>query len=361
MTSASLTAPLTLTISLKGLVDNYRTIRDMTDAKVGCVLKANAYGLGVAPIFEALRLEGCKKFFVATPDEALQLRLFNQDVEIFVLEGVYPGCDDLYAGKKLTPVLNSVEDIARWAGFAANTGNRLPAILHFDTGMNRLGIRPDEITKIADNVEALDIHTVMSHFACSDDKDNALNDIQVERFDDIAKAFPDAKRSLCNSSGIFRNAEWHHDLVRPGYALYGGNPTPEKTNPMADVVSVNARILQIHKAQKGETAGYGASHVFEKDTQCAIIALGYADGFFRSGGNAAKVYWRGVACPVVGRVSMDLVIVDIGHLTAPPEAGEWVEVLGPHQGIDALAADCGTIGYEILTLFGRRYQRIYES
>ena len=363
MPDISPATPLILEISLRAVVDNYRIIRDRTKADVACVLKANAYGLGVAPVFEALRLEGCRHFIVATPDEALQLRLFNTDVRISVLEGVYGGCESVYAENNLNPVLNSIEEMERWSAFAKKTGRKLPATLHFDTGMNRLGIVEEDRHKIDNTAltEPLDIHTVMSHFSCSDEKGNSLNDRQAQRFAEIARSFPHAKKSLCNSSGIFRDEAWHYEEVRTGYALYGGNPTPEAANPMKPVVSVRSRILQIHSARKGESAGYGASHVFDKDTQCAVVSFGYADGFFRSAGNRAKFYWNGQPCPVIGRVSMDLAIVDIGHLSQKPKAGDWMEVIGPHQDIDALAADCGTIGYEILTLLGRRYQRLYQS
>ncbi len=225
--------------------------------------------------------------------------------------------------------------------------------------MNRLGIRNEDIETL--NLNGLDVEIVMSHFACSDEKDHPMSETQAKRFAMIAERFPKARKSLCNSSGIFRNKDWHYDLLRPGFALYGGNPTPETKNPMKSVVTLEARVLQIHAAKKGETAGYNATHTFENDTQCAVLALGYADGIFRSASNKAKLYWNGVACPIVGRVSMDLIIVDIGHLQNPPAVNNMMEVLGPHQGIDDLASDSRTIGYEILTSLGKRYHRIYES
>lgn len=358
----SITAPTLLTVNLDALRDNYILFKSMTSADVAGVLKADAYGCGAEKVFEALRAEGCGEFFVATPDEAIALRAINKDAEIYVLGGVYKGAEKEYQANDLIPVLNSLHEIKRWAAQAKNLNSKLPCAIHIDTGMNRLGLgEKDTKSLVTDRsvLDALDVKIIMTHFACSDEKDHSMNDAQALIFNDFVKEFPDMRASLCNSSGLFRNPDWHHDLVRPGYALYGGNPTPETTNPMRRVVDLSVRILQSRLGIKGTTAGYNATHVFDKDTNLATVSLGYADGFLRGGSNRAKLYANGKPCPVVGRVSMDLVIVDVGD--SGFKEGDWLEVLGPHQSVDQLAADCGTIGYEILTSLSRRAHRIYRD
>jgi alanine racemase len=197
----------------------------------------------------------------------------------------------------------------------------------------------------------------MSHFACADESESAMTAEQAQRFDKIAAAFPGTIRSLANSSGVFRNNSYHYDLVRPGMAMYGLNPTPEAGNPMQPTVSLAVRLLQVRDAAKGETVGYGASHKLKKNARIGTVALGYADGFLRSGSGKATLYYEGAACPVVGRVSMDLVTVDLGATDAV--AGHSLEVLGPDQDADTLAESLGTIGYEVLTGLGRRWGRHY--
>jgi alanine racemase len=355
MTSPAL-APAVLTISLKAVAENYRLLAEMTNAAVAGVIKADGYGCGAAEIFETLLHEGCRHLFVATPDEAIALRALDDRPQIMVLGGLYEDAEDFYVGRGIIPVLNSMGEAARWAETARRLNMKLPAVLHYDTGMNRLGFGPDDLP----NIEAFDLRLIMSHFAASDEKNHPMNAAQNAAFTRVAAAFPNVAKSLSNSSGIFRSKSYHHDLVRPGYALYGGNPVPEMENPMRRVVSLKVRILQTRIAHQGESAGYNATHVFKKDTRLATVALGYADGFLRGGSNRAKLYWRNIPCPIVGRVSMDSIIVDIGHLAENPQAGEWMEVLGPHQSVDDLARDCGTIGYEILTSLGARYHRVYE-
>ena len=362
MLSLSPTSPALLQVSLEALAENYRTVKSLSAAETAPVLKADGYGTGAAQAFQKLHGAGARRFFVATPGEAAELRELSDDVEILILGGFYKDSGDVYTRGGFIPVLNSLEEIARWEALAKKSGRKLPAVIHFDTGMNRLGLGKDETQKlIADPslLDGIDIRLVMSHFACSDEKDHEMNARQAASFAKIAQAFPHAPKSLCNSSGIFRDKNWHYDLLRPGFCLYGGNPTPETTNPMRRVVDLSVRILQTRCVKAGESAGYGASHRFQNDTSLATVAFGYADGFHRAG-NKAKLFWNGQPCPVVGRVSMDLIIVDTGKVTgAKPEAGDLLEVLGPHQSVDDLARDCGTIGYEILTSLGKRYERAY--
>ncbi len=358
--------PARLSVDLSAVADNYRLFQTLAgQAAVAGILKADAYGTGAKPVFEILVQAGCRLFFVATPDEALTLRALNAEVEIAVLGGVYTGAAPDYAHHRFIPVLNSREEMVRWQAQASAAGQALPSILHFDTGMNRLGFGAGDAHALFATpslLQGLDVHWVMSHFACSDEAGHPMNEAQACRFANIAQHFPNARKSLANSSGLFRDKAWHYDMVRPGYALYGGNPTPEAVNPVKSVVKLEARILQTYTIRKGESAGYGASHVFEKDTECATLSIGYADGFLRSASNHASLYWQGQACPIRGRVSMDLTIVETGHLQGPhPQPGDWLEVIGPHQSVDDLAASCGTIGYEILTSLGPRYHRLYQG
>lgn len=360
MNSVSPIAPAQLKINLSALVENYHLVKNAGTAKAAPVLKANGYGLGAAKAFEALYKDGARQVFVATPEEAAELWALSQDVEIFVLGGFYHGADDFYMQGNFIPVLNSPGDIERWTALAEKSDRKLPAALHFDTGMNRLGLGADETQKLLADISVLngiDLRLIISHFVASDEKDHPLNDRQAALFADIAKHFPHVPKSLCNSSGVFRNKNWHCDVLRPGICLYGGNPTPEVTNPMRRVVDLSVRILQTRCVKAGETAGYNATHIFQNDTTLATVALGYADGFHRTGSNKARLYYNGKPCPIVGRVSMDLVIVDTG--TLKPQAGDVMEVLGPHQSIDDLARDLGTISYEIITSLGKRFERVY--
>jgi alanine racemase len=253
----------------------------------------------------------------------------------------------------ITPVLNSPEDIALWAW-------RAPSIVHIDTGMNRLGLGGSATEKFIEKAGDGAGHTILSHFASADLDDTPLTARQHAAFDAVARRLPKARRSLANSAGIFRDAAYHYDLVRPGMALYGLNPV-SGANPMRPVVSLAARILQTRDVRAGETCGYCATYAFPRDTATATLALGYADGIPRSLSNSGAFYIDGVACPIRGRVSMDLVIIEVGHLKRRPQAGEYAEILGPHQDADTLAASAGTIGYEILTGLGPRYTRVYEE
>lgn len=353
-----------LTISLKALAANYRHFQDKVGetCAVAGVVKADAYGLGLKPIVEALTVLNCPQYFVATLDEAIQLRHVNAKAPVAVLGGLFHGAEEEYLAHNITPVLNSPDDIARWKNLVHQKEQSLPALLHIDTGMNRLGLSADETSALLQDktqIEGIEIKTIMTHFACADDKDHPLTKKQAHDFANIAQHFPSAQKSLANSPGLFRSDAYHHDMVRPGYSLYGGNPTPELDNPMQGVVSLNARILQTRQCKKGESIGYGASHIFDQDRVTATIGMGYADGFQRSANAQKHVYYQGQSCPIIGRVSMDLVTVDLTHLEQKPKAGDMLEILGPHQTIDDLANAIGTIGYEILTSLGRRYARTY--
>ncbi len=354
-----------LTINLQALADNYNLFKKQTgsnDAVAG-VVKANAYGLGLKKVTDKLKELNCPQFFVATLDEAIELRSYNNQTPIAVVNGLMNGVEKEYLEHNILPVLNTPDDIQRWQNIAHKKNEKLPSIIHFDTGMNRLGLSAAETDTLVEDIktiDGLDVQIIMSHFACADEKDHPLTQQQADTFAELAKHFPHAKKSLANSPGLYRDQAYHYDIVRPGYALYGGNPTPELDNPMNSVVTLSTRILQIRECKKGESIGYGASHKFEKDTRTATIALGYADGFLRSNSGSAIVYYNGQPCPVLGRVSMDLVTVDLSNIKEnPPKQNDSIEILGSNQTIDALAETAGTIGYEILTSLGHRYKREY--
>lgn len=352
-----------LTIDLSALKANYRLIQSkVTKAcEVAVMVKANAYGCGLAACATALEEAGAKHFFVASLNEALELRtIIDPECNVYVLGGFDAANGKLYVGENIIPVLNSPEQVSAYASAPLKFKDKRPAVLHFDTGMNRLGLDASPDTKI---LEALDLRFIMTHFVASDEKDHELNEGQATAFALIRKNFSGVPASLANSSGIFRNDAYHLDLVRPGMALYGLNPTPETTNPMRPVVALDVTILQTRTARAGETCGYNATYTFEKETALAIVAMGYADGFSRALSNNGKVFWNGKTCPIRGRVSMDLTIVEIDHIpeSERPQAGDFLEVIGRHQDADALAADAKTIGYEILTSLSARYDTIYKD
>lgn len=354
------TAPGLLTIDLSAVARNYAAIKTLVGpgCAVAGVVKADAYGLGMAAVAPVLERAGCDIFFVATLEEAIALRQLTGK-RIYCLGGLYTGAEQDYIAHAIAPVLGSLAEMARWRNAALACGKALPCALHFDTGMNRLGMdKSDTHEVLAGHFDqnGLNIDLVMTHFASADAiDDNGQTAGQAAQFDAICAKFPNTLQSLANSSGLFRDARYRKSLVRPGIALYGLNPNPWTDNPMEPVVSLSVRLLQVREAAAGETVGYGASYTTDRPTRIGTVALGYADGFLRSGGNRATLYLDGHPCPVIGRVSMDLVTVDLG--SSPAQPGAMLVVIGPHQDADALAAQAGTIGYEILTNLGRRWHR----
>lgn len=356
-------AATTFTVDLAAIAANYKTLQSTcAKAHVGAVLKADAYGTGmlrVAPLLDQL---GCRHFFVFDTDEGIALRRIVSG-DIYVFAGPHSGDAATFKEHALRPALNSLEDIALWRG----TG--LPCALHFDTGMNRTGVDAHETAKIQaepDLLLGLDVRLVMSHFACADDTLHPLTPLQCERFHMLHTALgpllPAAQWSLCNSAGIFTAQACHYDVTRPGYALYGGTPVTGHKSPMTPAVSIDAGVLQIRTAPRGGTVGYGATYLLDEDLETATLHIGYADGFARNFSNRGKVFWEGHACPVLGRVSMDLITVGIGHLKGrKPRSGDRMEIVGPHQTIDALADQAGMIGYEILTSLGSHADRNYKE
>lgn len=354
-----------LRIDLGAIAQNYRTIASrVTPAEVGAVVKADAYGLGAAQVSSTLYAQGCRLFFVAHLDEALKLRpLLPADSRLAVLNGLPPGAEALAADAAIIPVLNSLEQARQWRDAARAAGRRLPAILQFDSGMGRLGLPPEDLPALTgDNAfrDDIDLIMVMSHLACADTPGHPANTAQLARFTDMAVHFPDVPRALANSGGAFLPQGFRCDVVRTGIALYGGAPNDETPNPMRPVVSLDARVIQIRTVPAGAPIGYGHDFRCARESRIATIGVGYADGLPRSLGNRGAAWFEGERLPIVGRVSMDSITLDV---TALPhgrlQAGDWVELIGPHQPIDAIARNAGTISYEILTSLGPRYHRTY--
>ena len=358
-----------LTINLGALRTNWKTLNEVSGtAECAGVIKADAYGLGLEQIAHALREEGCTTFFTATLAEAKRVRNDQPAATIYVLDGLLPGAAAYYAGFDLRPCLSSLAEVSEWAAFCDATGRRLRAAVHIDTGINRLGLTPAEVDGLAADRSLLDrfeMSLVMSHLACADEPDHPMNEQQRQRFDGLRAKLPPAPASLANSGGVFLGPKFHYDLVRPGIALYGGRALQDRPNPMQWVVRLQARILQVREVPAGEPVGYGAMFHTQRPSLLATLACGYADGFLRalSGttGKPGPVGFVGdYQVPVVGRVSMDLITVDVTDV--PPELarrGAWVEVLGARTTVDDLTDRAGTIGYELLTRLGRRVHRIY--
>ncbi len=353
-----------LTVDLSAIARNYQYLAGLAPtAETAAAVKAGAYGLGLKPVVTVLSNCGCRTFFVALPQEGAELRRIVPHAEIFVLAGLAPGNIDLFLRDNLTPVLNSLTDVALWA--EAGPANA-PFALHVDTGMNRLGLAVEDLA----SVSQLKPRMVLSHFACADEPDHPLNNQQLAAFREVQILFPDAVASLANSAGILNGSDCHFDLTRPGIALYGGGAISSASNPMLPVVKLEGQIVQIRHIKQGRSIGYGATHKFSNNARVAIVAVGYADGYLRaasgsgtplrpsSKGGYGKI--KDTRVPVVGRISMDLTAFDI---TAFPDnavcQGEWITLLDNEITVDDLAQCAGTIGYEILTSLGRRYARTY--
>lgn len=358
-----------LTIDLAALRANYRKLALLASgAECAGVIKADAYGTGAKAVSRALSQEGCKTFFVATISEALRVRSVLADVSVYVLDGLPPDCADLFAAQSLRPVLGSIAEIEDWATYCRQCQTRLPAAVHIDTGMNRLGLSAKEVKAIADRLELFaefELSLVMSHLACADDPESPMTEAQRIAFDELKSMLPAAPASLANSAGILSGSSYHYDVVRAGVALYGGRARSGQPNPMLPVVSLDGRIAQIRHIEKGQTIGYGAAFQAMAPMTIATVSIGYADGFFRllsaTNSNAgATAYIGSYAAPLVGRVSMDLVTLDVTDV--PPDLaarGAFVELIGSHNSVDDIADLAQTIGYEVLTSLGTRTERLY--
>ncbi|WP_172341105.1 alanine racemase [Novosphingobium sp. SG751A] len=352
-------APGVLTIDLGALVENWRRVsREVAPARAAAVVKADAYGLGAAQVVRALAAEGCRAFFVANLVEALVIRdLVPDDAVLAVLNGLHPGGEGFAAEAGVTPVLNSMGQARRWQAFGR------PAMLQVDTGMARHGLGFNEAAELAADAgfrAAVPLLAVISHLSCADEPDRAENAAQLARFETAAALFPGVARCFANSGGVLLGAGFHGDLVRAGLCLYGAEPADGRTEPFRPVVGLQARVLQTRTVPAGTGVGYGQTWHAPRQTRLALLSIGYADGFPRSLSGRGAVWAHGAILPIVGRVSMDVTVVDASALPMGALAeGDLVEIIGPHRPIEAVAQEAGTIAYEILTQLGGRYQRVY--
>lgn len=341
-----------LVVDLHALRENYRHVAEV-GGRTAAVVKANAYGLGAVRVAEALGREGCRDFFVATLAEGIAVRGASRDVNIFVFSGpVDAGCAAAMVQHGLTPVINDETQLERW-----REHRETPIAVHVDTGMRRLGF--DHATLSVAMFDGFNVGWVLSHLACADDPPHLMNKRQVDRFKAIGSLFPNALGSLANSAGAL--AGIGSDLTRAGIALYGGNPFATRPNPMLPVATMEARVVALRMVAEGEPVGYGGTYTPRKTTPIAVLGAGYADGIPRGLSVDARVALRGHRLPVVGRVSMDLLHVDVSSIGSDVALGDWVEVFGPTVGIDETAAWAGTISYEVLTRLGSRLQRFYTG
>jgi alanine racemase len=359
-----------LTIDLAAIEANWRKLASITvPVECAAVVKADAYGCGIEPVVRKLVKAGCRTFFVADLAEGRRVRAIAPEAAIYVLNGSVPGSAAAFDEDNLRPVINSTTELAEWDAFVATKGWNGGAALHVDTGMNRLGITIDEAVAIAPRIQSENhgFSLVMSHLACAETPDHPLNDRQIRTFREIRILYRGVSSSLANSSGIFLGGTVFCDLVRPGVALYGANPTPGKANPMRPVTELKGRIIQVRTVNKSETVGYGAAFTAVRPSRIAVVAVGYADGYLRSAGAskgkaAGEVVIAGKRCPIAGRVSMDMFAVDVTELAdGKARRGDFATLIGEGIGVDDVAAGMGTIGYEVLTNLGRRYHRIYKG
>jgi alanine racemase len=353
-----------LTLDLDALASNHAVLKAQAGgAEIAPAVKADGYGLGAALVAARLWDEGARSFYVARLSEGLALRraLGDRAATIYLLDGVTPGSAPAIEAARLTPVLNSLPQIEAWNSHAR--GRVLDAALHIDTGMNRLGLRPEEavvLTGAMDRLGHVNIDLVISHLACASEPDHPLNARQRTRFTETAALFPDARRSLANSGGIFLGDDYRFDQARPGISLYGGGPQDVPDARIKAVATLEAPILQVRVVPRGESIGYGATYTASQTTRVAILAVGYADGLPRAAHPRGAVWFDGARRPLLGRVSMDLIAVDVTNCDAA-RPGAMMQVIGPDLPVDDAATAAGTTAYELLTRIAPRARRVVKG
>jgi len=359
-----------LTIDLTAIEANWRALlRQAMPAECAAVIKADGYGCGIEQVAAHLAKAGCKTFFVADLAEARRVRAVAPEPAIYVLNGVLPGTAGSYADIRVRPVIGSMLELAEWDAFSSANQWHGGAALHVDTGMNRLGISVNDAAALAPRIRSENhgINLLMSHLACAEEPEHPLNERQLSLFREVRMLYRGIPSSLANSSGIFLGQAAHCDMVRPGVALYGVNPIPGQSNPMRPVIELQARIAQVRTVPRGETVGYDAAWTAKRTTRIAVVAVGYADGYLRAASASdeapgADAIVAGQRCPLAGRVSMDLLAIDITDLPeGAARRGDLAILIGGEMTVDALASAAGTIGYEVLTSLGRRYHRVYRA
>ncbi len=353
-----------LEIDLDAIAANWRLLRARhPSGAVAGVVKADGYGLGARPVVARLHREGCRHFFVAQLDEALALTGAAPEAMLAVLNEPIPGSEPEYAARGIWPVLGSLAAIERWGEQAHRACRTLPALLHVDTGMSRLGLDARELAILqSDHARLAGIAPgfLMTHLVASEVPDDPANQRQLDRFAAACAGLPPMPRCLANSSGIFLGPAFGSDLARPGAALYGINPTPQNPNPMQPVLRLRARVLQVRHIPAGETVGYNGTWRATRPSRIATVGVGYADGWHRSRSGRGAAIFDGGPVPLVGRVSMDLTTYDVTDRPAIG-AGDWLDLIGPAVPVGTVARDAGTNGYEVLTNLGRRFARVYRG
>ena len=353
-----------LTVDLAALRHNYSAIAQrIAPTRAAAVVKADAYGLGASRVAPAFYEVGCRDFFVAHLGEAIALKPFlNPDATLYVLNGLQPGTEATCAHEDILPVLNSLEQIENWAALAAGTGKKLPALLQIDTGMSRLGLPAKELDRLVENpslLDNIDVKFVISHLASGDEPENPANASQLTAMKTALARLPKLPVAFANSGGTFLDRSYHFDLARPGVALYGVGPA-QGENPILPVLTLSARVIQVREVAKDAAVGYGGTYIAEGPMRIATIAVGYADGWFRTLSNKGAAFFGNTRLPIIGRVSMDSITLDVSALPdGALRLGSLVELIGPHQRLEDVARDCDTIPYEILTALGNRYARVY--
>ncbi len=351
-----------LDIDLGAIAGNWRRLRQLHRGAVGGVVKADAYGLGAARVVPALAAAGCRHFFVAQLDEALAIRPLVPKAAIAVFNGLHGADIELFVRHGLLPVLNTLGEMAAWSAAGRWAELRLPALLHVDSGMARLGLDRRELATLADDhslLDGIELRYVMTHLVSAEVAGDPTHREQAARFAAARAVLPPAPASFANSSGIFLGDGFASDLARPGAALYGINPTPGLDNPMLHVAALRGRVLQVRDIAAGEAVGYNATWRATRPSRIATVGVGYADGWPRALSNRGCAFFDAAPVPLVGRVSMDLSTYDVTD-HAGIDAGAWLELIGPNATLDRVAEAAGTNGYEILTSLGTRYERVYR-
>ncbi|MHA1157227.1 MAG: alanine racemase [Alphaproteobacteria bacterium] len=361
-------ASVRLRIDVRALAGNWRRVAEIGGAEVetAAVIKGDGYGIGLERAAAAFSAAGCKVFFVATPQEGATARRCLPAATIYVLNGLAPGAATWMAERDLRPVLGSTPEVEEWLS-ARQAGLTTAAALHVDTGMNRLGLSAGELSLIADDPDlprALGADLLMSHLACADTPDHPANREQLVLFRALRARFPGLRASLANSAGVFLGDDYHFDLTRPGIALYGAAFRAPEPRTLDVVVTAEAQVLVVREARTGEAIGYGARQTVKRASRIAIVGAGYADGYHRRAGSGdaapgAAICVRGQVAPLIGRVSMDLIAIDVTDVPGVVR-GDWVELFGANIAIDDVASRAETIGYELLTGLGRRAERINQ-
>lgn len=369
MSGSLASATGTITIDLAQIAANWQALAaKVAPARCAAVVKADAYGLGAERVIAALKQAGCTTFFIATPDEAEIARKLAPDAQIFALDGLVGGAATAFAHQGVTPVLSTLDEISAWAALSRMRGEALPTAIHIDTGLHRLGLPVRDVRRLAADTSTLAsirLELVMSHLASADNPRDPKNRDQLLAFETLSALFPGVPRSLAASDGLMLGPAYHFDIVRPGYAIYGGQASQLAPAPVKPAVRVAARILAVADVAPGETVGYSATWRAKRPSRIATIAAGYADGVPRNasapdGRPGGHVMIAGHLAPLVGRVSMDLITVDVTDL---PQGAvtprEFATLIGEGLTVEDAGFAAGTIGYEILTRLGRRFTRLY--